>query len=53
MTPIPRTIDWKAVYETSLMEVDAGYTHCGKNFHANDCHILSAKEVALPLIESE
>ena len=57
MIPMQRTIDWKAVYQTSLMETGSCYTHCGgyccKNFHANDFHILSAKEVILPLVESE
>lgn len=63
MTPIPRTIDWQAiydwqaVYESSETDMAACYTYCGgyccKNFHANDFRILAAKEVVLPIIESE
>ncbi|NLE37351.1 MAG: hypothetical protein GX621_04935 [Pirellulaceae bacterium] len=52
-----RTIDWKAVYATPLFDVGACHAHCGgyccRNFYADDFRILSAKEVILPMLESE
>ena len=52
-----RTADWKAIYDTPLMDVGSCHTHCGgyccKNFYASDFNILSSNEVVLPMIDSE